>query len=67
MRRLIDLDHAFFARPRRRYITVAICALWGLFELWTGAVMWAVIFLGVAGVAQWSFSQIDWSKYDGGS
>lgn len=67
MRRLINFDHPFFARPARRYVTVAVCALWGLFELATGAIMWAVIFLGLAAVAHWSFGQIDWTKYDGGS
>ncbi|WP_299286140.1 hypothetical protein [uncultured Tateyamaria sp.] len=67
MRPLINFDHAFFARPIRRYVTVAICALWGLFELSTGAVLWAIIFLGLAGLAQWRFMQIDWTKYDGGS
>ncbi|WP_415402231.1 hypothetical protein [Tateyamaria sp. SN3-11] len=66
MRPLINFDHAFFAIPWRRHLTVAICVLWGLFELWTGAVLWAVVFLGVAGLAQWRFGQIDWSKYDGG-
>ncbi|MEP1963606.1 hypothetical protein [Tateyamaria sp.] len=67
MRKLIDLDHAFFARPSRRYITVAVCALWGLFELSMGATLWATLFFGIGAIAVWQFRQIDWSKYDGGS
>ncbi|WP_299614648.1 hypothetical protein [uncultured Tateyamaria sp.] len=63
---MLNLDHAFFAPAWRRYLTVAICVLWGLFELSTGAVIWGVIFLGLAALAQWQFMRVDWSKYDGG-
>lgn len=63
MRPLINLDHAFFAPAWRRYVTVAICVAWGLFELSTGAVGWAVLFFLLAAYAQWAFLRIDWSKY----
>jgi hypothetical protein len=64
MRPLINFDHAFFARPWRRHLTVAICVIWGLVELSMGATVWGVIFLGLGALAQWRFGQIDWSKYD---
>ncbi|MBY5934132.1 hypothetical protein KUV51_14075 [Tateyamaria omphalii] len=60
----MGLDHEFFAKPWRRYLTVAVCVLWGLFELSTGAVGWAMFILGIGGYAQWQFSKVDWSKYD---
>ena len=66
MRKLINLDHAFFAQPIRRYVTVAVCIGWGLFELYLGSLMWFGIFVALGGVALWQFRQIDWSKYDGG-
>lgn len=64
MRKFIDLDHAFFARPWRRYLTVVVCVLWGLFELSMGAHLWALLFFGIGAIAAWQFYQIDWSKYE---
>ncbi|WP_299730435.1 hypothetical protein [uncultured Tateyamaria sp.] len=66
MRRLIDLDHAFFAQAWRRHLTLGACFGWGLFEVLLGNLIWALIFLGLGAVALWQFRQIDWSKYDGG-
>ncbi|GGX65666.1 hypothetical protein GCM10007385_38520 [Tateyamaria omphalii] len=63
---MLNLDHPFFAQARRRHLTVAICVIWGLFELATGAVIWGAISFGIAAVAQWQFGKVDWSKYDGG-
>lgn len=64
---MLNLDIPFFAVPWRRHATVALCVLWGLFELATGAVFWAVVFIGVGAVAFWRFGQIDWSRYDQGA
>jgi len=66
MRTFINLDHAFFAQPWRRYLTVALCLAWGLFEFVMGAVFWSALFIGAGVIALWQFRQIDWSKYDGG-
>lgn len=64
---MLNMDHAFFAPAWRRYLTVAICALWGLFELATGAVIWGAIFIGIGALAQWQFTKVDWSKYESGA
>ena len=58
------LDHPFFVQPWRRHLTVAVCVLWGLFELSTGAVGWAVFTFAIGAFAQWQFSRVDWAKYD---
>ena len=62
----MGLDHVFFAKPWRRYMTVAVCVLWGMFELSIGAVGWAVFIFGIGAYAQWQFTRVDWSKYDDG-
>lgn len=64
---MFNFDHTFFAVAWRRYATVAICFAWAVFELATGGVLWAALFFGMGAVAQWRFSQIDWSKYDNGA
>ncbi|WP_299550429.1 hypothetical protein [uncultured Tateyamaria sp.] len=64
---MLNLDHPFFAQAWRRHLTVVICVFWGLFELATGAVIWGIIFLGMAALALWQFGKVDWSKYDGGN
>ena len=61
MRKLIDLEDPFFAPPWIRVAVVLVSGLWGLFELSQGAVMWAVIFLGVSAVCAWRFTTIDYS------
>lgn len=61
---MIKLDHPFFRTATRRYIVLAVCFGWGVFELSMGAVFWAVVFIGIGAVAAWRFSQIDWSKYE---
>ncbi len=64
MHKLVDLDHPFFAPAWRRHLTVAVCVAWGCFELYMGAMFWAVLVLGLGALAQWQFTRIDWSKYD---
>lgn len=64
--KLINLDHAFFARPWRRLMTLAVCFGWGGFEATLGNLGWTALFFGIGAVAAWQFRRIDWSKYDGG-
>ncbi|MEM6373103.1 MAG: DUF3329 domain-containing protein [Pseudomonadota bacterium] len=66
MQKLMNLDHAFFAVPWRRFLTLVICFGWGMFELSLGNAIWSLVFLGLGAVALYQFRQIDWSKYDGG-
>ncbi|MFL4472158.1 hypothetical protein ACERZ8_20570 [Tateyamaria armeniaca] len=66
MKKLIDLDNAFFAHAWRRHLTLAVCFGWGLFELALGNAIWSLVFVALGVVAFWQFRQIDWSKYDGG-
>ncbi|WP_299144317.1 hypothetical protein [uncultured Tateyamaria sp.] len=61
-----QFDHPFFAPPWRRCATVAVCILWGLFELWNGTVLWGILFLCIGMFAQRQFGLVDWSKYDAG-
>jgi len=62
VRKLFDLQDPFFAPPGIRVAIVAITALWGLFELWTGATLWGIIFLGVSAICGWRFATIDYSE-----
>lgn len=64
--RLFNLDHAFFARAWRRYVTLAVCFIWAGGEAAQGNWGWAVLFGGLGVVAWWQFRKVDWSKYDGG-
>lgn len=59
--KLFDLEHPFFVPVATRVIVVAICAVWGLFELATGALFWAMFFLGLAVICGWRFATIDYS------
>ena len=62
MRKLIDLQDPFFAPVWIRICVVAVTCCWGLFELSQGAVMWAVIFLGMSGICAWRFATIDYGR-----
>lgn len=64
MRDFLKLDHPFFAKPWRRYLTLATCAVWGGIEMARGATGWGMVFWGLGVVAFWHFRQIDWTKYD---
>jgi hypothetical protein len=35
---------------------------WGLFELSSGAKVWAMIFLGISGICGWRFATIDYNR-----
>ena len=61
MRKLIDLQDPFFAPPWIRVAVVLVCVVWGLFELSQGAVLWAVVFLGIGTICAWRFITIDYS------
>lgn len=58
--KLIDLTDPFFAPVWVRIAVVAVCAVWGVFELSTGAVLWGAVFLGLALICAWRFATIDY-------
>ena len=60
-RKLLDLTDPFFAPLKVRVTIVLVCAAWGLFELSTGAIIWALLFLGLAAVCAWRFATIDYT------
>jgi hypothetical protein len=63
MRKLIDLYHPFFAPVWIRIVVVVVLVAWGLFELSTGAVLWAIIFIGIGAICAWRFATIDYSAF----
>ena len=56
---MLNLRHPFFNPFWRRLAVVAVCFLWGIVEMSTGAVFWAVIFLGLGAVAGYVYF-LDW-------
>lgn len=52
---ILDPHHPFFRPLWRRVLTVAIPVAWGVFELLSGAVFWALLFLAAGGYAAWEF------------
>ncbi len=62
--KLLDFDHPFFAPAWVRVAVVVVCAVWAVFEASQGAVLWAIVFGGIAAIAAWRFSTIDYSRYD---
>lgn len=63
MRKFIDLYHPFFAPVWIRVVIVLVSIGWGLFELSTGAVLWAVVFIGIGATCAWQFATIDYSAH----
>ena len=61
MKRLIDLEHPFFAPLWIRMAIVVVTLVWGMFEMSRGAPMWGIIFLGVSIICGWRFATIDYS------
>lgn len=59
--KLLDLTDPFFEPVVVRVVIVAITAIWGLFELSTGAVFWAMFFLGLSVICGWRFATIDYA------
>ena len=59
---MFNLAVPFFLPVWRRVAAVAVALLWGLFELSTGEVFWAIIFFGIGGLAAWKFHEADWAK-----
>jgi len=55
LKKLFDLRHPFFAPRATRVVTVAVAGGWGLFELSTGNVGWAVLFGAVAAYCAYEF------------
>lgn len=49
MKRLLDPDDPFFAKPWRRWATSLAPMAWGLTEFWFQEPFWGILFLG-AGV-----------------
>lgn len=62
MKKLIDFQDPFFEPLWIRIAVVAVAAGWGLFELSTGALFWAGVFLGFAAICAWRFASIDYGK-----
>ncbi|MEM5500150.1 hypothetical protein WNY59_00960 [Ahrensia kielensis] len=56
-----DFDTPFFYPVWRRYAVVSVLFLWALFELYAGAVTWAIIFFGLGIIAAVKMYQTDWS------
>ena len=48
------LDDPWFRPLWRRLLVVALTLGWGIFELATGAPLWAVAFLGIGAFAAWA-------------
>jgi hypothetical protein len=59
--KLFDLADPFFEPLWIRVAVVAVTTLWGLFELTSGALFWAMFFLGLAAVCTWRFMTIDYA------
>lgn len=59
--KLFDLTDPFFEPVGVRVAVVAVSALWGLFELSSGAVFWSMFFLGLAAICGWRFATIDYA------
>jgi hypothetical protein len=60
-KKLIDLEHPFFAPLWVRIAVVVVCVAWGSFEFARGAALWGTLFLGVAAVCAWRFATIDYT------
>ncbi len=48
MKKLLDADDPFFAKPWRRWAVAVLPLAWAGVEFWNGAAMWGVLF-GAAG------------------
>lgn len=46
-------DHPWFRPLWRRVLVTGLALGWGIFELVTGAPLWAVAFLGIGALAAW--------------
>jgi hypothetical protein len=61
VKKLIDLADPFFAPVWIRGSVVIVTTLWGLYEMWSGATLWGVVFLGISAICAWRFATIDYS------
>lgn len=61
-KKLIDLEHPFFAPAWVRVAVIVVMVAWGAFEAYRGAPLWAVIFLGISAVCAWRFATIDYTR-----
>ena len=50
---LIDPNHPFYRTPLRRWLTVALPAVWAVVEVIMGSPGWAVIWAAAAAYAFW--------------
>jgi len=62
MNKFLNLDSPFYKPVWIRVLLVAVLAGWGMFEVSMGAVIWAIIFLGLAGICAWRFATIDYNE-----
>jgi hypothetical protein len=59
--KFLDLTDPFFESVGVRITVVGVTAIWGLFELSTGSVFWAMFFLGLSAICGWRFATIDYA------
>ena len=52
---LLDAQHPFFRPLWRRVVVVVLCLGWGLFELFNGSSLWAMLFIGAGVYSGWQF------------
>ena len=58
--RLFELQHPFFRPIWRRYLVVAVCLGWAVFEFVTGSPLWAIIFGALGVTAIWQLFLAPW-------
>lgn len=51
MRKFLDADDPFFAKPWRRWATALAPIAWGLFEFWMQGPFWGILFVGLGSYA----------------
>ena len=61
---LFGLQHPFFRPIWRRYLVVAFCLGWAVFEFVTGAPFWGGIFGALGVTAIWQLFLTPWPEDD---
>ena len=61
MKKLLGLDHMFFAPVWRRVVVVLLLLGWCVFEFVANSALWGLLFLALAGVCAWNFATLDYT------
>ncbi len=61
---MFDLDHKFFKPLGVRIAVTAITGGWALFEFYSGATLWGIMFAAMAIWCAWSFFNGQYGKND---